>query len=37
MVDVANQARAEPEKCSKEADMSKDTSGLESSEELWRS
>ncbi|GKB97046.1 hypothetical protein Tco_0983183 [Tanacetum coccineum] len=36
-VDVANLARAEPDKCSGEADMSKDTSGLESPEELRRS
>ncbi|GJX56078.1 hypothetical protein Tco_0285975 [Tanacetum coccineum] len=36
-VDVANLARAEPDKCFGEADMSKDTSGLESLEELRRS
>ncbi|GKA08266.1 hypothetical protein Tco_0687597 [Tanacetum coccineum] len=36
-MDVANLARAEPDKCSGEADMSKDTSGPESPEELRRS
>nr|GEY51604.1 hypothetical protein [Tanacetum cinerariifolium]GEY74305.1 hypothetical protein [Tanacetum cinerariifolium]GFB93765.1 hypothetical protein [Tanacetum cinerariifolium] len=36
-VDVANLAQAKPEKCSEEADMSKDTSGPESPEELQRS
>nr|GFA72912.1 hypothetical protein [Tanacetum cinerariifolium] len=36
-VDVANLARAEPDKCSEEADMSKDTSCPESLEEFRRS
>ncbi|GKC49267.1 hypothetical protein Tco_1072012 [Tanacetum coccineum] len=36
-VDVANLARSEPDKYSGEADMSKDTLGPESSEELRRS
>ncbi|GKF74096.1 hypothetical protein Tco_0220428, partial [Tanacetum coccineum] len=35
-MDVANLAWAEPDKCFGEADMSKDTSGLESPEELKR-
>nr|GFC36830.1 hypothetical protein [Tanacetum cinerariifolium] len=36
-VDVANLARAEPDKCSEEADMSKDTSCPKSLEEFRRS
>ncbi|GKG41591.1 hypothetical protein Tco_0473342 [Tanacetum coccineum] len=36
-MDVANLARVEQDKCSGEVDMSKDTSGPESPEELWRS
>ncbi|GKD16688.1 hypothetical protein Tco_1205846 [Tanacetum coccineum] len=34
---VANLARAEPDKCSREANTSKDTLGQESQEELCRS
>ncbi|GKG47576.1 hypothetical protein Tco_0507061, partial [Tanacetum coccineum] len=36
-VDVANLAWVKPNKCSREADMSKDMSGPKLPEELWRS